>query len=235
MFSHSLRKVACVIGRKEMHQIAYVTRDGTDGKLCHIFQTDSFFEVEEIETILSNAFQRNASNISLNATPIGKTPFSYSCAHLKPSIQRSKREHISQPGRTTSNSALKNPLITPTTTTTKSCFRLGFSGSKSRKQLTQSGRSAAFFHRLFGSATNSTIEKRKPETGDTTPIKWRNTETDQEKSKRRPVSAVIGHSVLQRFSTAAGIKNSKSPSRRKIDLVNFLKKDIKLKKKNIKS
>lgn len=268
MFSHSLRKVECVIGRKETYQIAYITRDpllrnGTDStncKQCHVFQTDSAFEVEEIEAVLSNAFHRNASssiknkNIELESNYTPKTPLknsgiwssgkiqptSHSFAHLKrtPSFRRSRptssTEKFSRPARTTSATDcqdLKSQVIPQTSASNrKNGFRLGF--SKSRKQLTQSGRSAAFFQRIFGNGItkDSGIQEKKSETlaSDMTPVKWQTRDTcvkfrQKEEStkflniknspsksprKRKSVSAVFSHSVLQRISTATGIGKS---------------------------
>uniref|UniRef100_A0A0N4ZBF1 SH2 domain-containing protein n=1 Tax=Parastrongyloides trichosuri TaxID=131310 RepID=A0A0N4ZBF1_PARTI len=57
---HSLRRICCVVGRPEILQVAYITRETHDRKhrrVCHVFQTNTVEQALEIESILSKAFQ----------------------------------------------------------------------------------------------------------------------------------------------------------------------------------
>uniref|UniRef100_A0A0N5C8X0 SH2 domain-containing protein n=1 Tax=Strongyloides papillosus TaxID=174720 RepID=A0A0N5C8X0_STREA len=57
---HSLRRICCVVGRPEVLQVAYITRETHDRKhrrVCHVFQTSTVEQALEIESILSKAFQ----------------------------------------------------------------------------------------------------------------------------------------------------------------------------------
>uniref|UniRef100_A0A0K0E5N3 SH2 domain-containing protein n=1 Tax=Strongyloides stercoralis TaxID=6248 RepID=A0A0K0E5N3_STRER len=57
---HSLRRICCVVGRPEVLQVAYITRETHDRKhrrVCHVFQTTTVEQALEIESILSKAFQ----------------------------------------------------------------------------------------------------------------------------------------------------------------------------------
>lgn len=60
IMSHSLRRVCSVIGRAQLHQVAYTALEAsgqTYRRQCHVFQTDVIHQVEEIESVLGNAFQ----------------------------------------------------------------------------------------------------------------------------------------------------------------------------------
>ncbi|CEF60184.1 SH2 domain and PTB/PI domain and Pleckstrin homology-like domain-containing protein [Strongyloides ratti] len=57
---HSLRRICCVVGRPEVLQVAYITRETHDKRhrrVCHVFQTSTVEQALEIESILSKAFQ----------------------------------------------------------------------------------------------------------------------------------------------------------------------------------
>uniref|UniRef100_A0A1I7X9W3 PID domain-containing protein n=1 Tax=Heterorhabditis bacteriophora TaxID=37862 RepID=A0A1I7X9W3_HETBA len=58
--SHSLRRVCSVIGRAQFKQVAYTAMEAagqTYRRQCHVFQTEDLHQVEEIESVLGNAFQ----------------------------------------------------------------------------------------------------------------------------------------------------------------------------------
>ena len=67
--SHPIRKVCHVLGRVQTRQLAYITREQPSHsghhipyrKQCHVFRTETAFEVEEIESVLSSAFQKALS------------------------------------------------------------------------------------------------------------------------------------------------------------------------------
>lgn len=80
--SHPIRKVCCVLGRVETQQLAYVTREqpshtGRDipyRKQCHVFRTETAFEVEEIESVLSAAFHRVLAQDGTSASQMMNSP-----------------------------------------------------------------------------------------------------------------------------------------------------------------
>ncbi|CAJ0604844.1 unnamed protein product [Cylicocyclus nassatus] len=70
VMSHSLRRVCSVIGRAHLRQVAYTAMEAagqTYRRQCHVFQTDDIHQVEEIESVLGNAFQ--AALVSKTTTP----------------------------------------------------------------------------------------------------------------------------------------------------------------------
>uniref|UniRef100_A0AC35U7I5 SH2 domain-containing protein n=1 Tax=Rhabditophanes sp. KR3021 TaxID=114890 RepID=A0AC35U7I5_9BILA len=57
--NHKLGRICCVVGRPELQQIAYITRESSDKRYkrqCHVFQTFTFQQVNEIEGVFSRAF-----------------------------------------------------------------------------------------------------------------------------------------------------------------------------------
>ncbi|VDK78214.1 unnamed protein product [Litomosoides sigmodontis] len=63
LFYQSIRRVNCVIGRSARHEVAYIAREPSGQlyrRLCHLFRTKSSHQVEEIESVLENAFQAAA-------------------------------------------------------------------------------------------------------------------------------------------------------------------------------
>ncbi|CAD6190123.1 unnamed protein product [Caenorhabditis auriculariae] len=60
ILSHSLRRICSVVGRPHHGQIAYIATEPagrTYRRLCHVFQAQDVFQLEEIERVLDNAFQ----------------------------------------------------------------------------------------------------------------------------------------------------------------------------------
>lgn len=72
LMSHSLRRVCSVIGRAALRQVAYTAMEAagqTYRRQCHVFQTDAIHQVEEIESVLGNAFQ---AAIARTSTPTSR-------------------------------------------------------------------------------------------------------------------------------------------------------------------
>ncbi|CAJ0963532.1 unnamed protein product, partial [Mesorhabditis belari] len=60
LMAHSLRRVCSVIARPSKRQVAYIAMEPTGQvyrRQCHVFLTHQAFQVEEIESVLGNAFQ----------------------------------------------------------------------------------------------------------------------------------------------------------------------------------
>ncbi|XGW07299.1 hypothetical protein V3C99_010470 [Haemonchus contortus] len=73
LMSHSLRRVCSVIGRAALKQVAYTAMEAagqTYRRQCHVFQTDAIHQVEEIESVLGNAFQAAVARASTPTRPI---------------------------------------------------------------------------------------------------------------------------------------------------------------------
>uniref|UniRef100_A0A915EK18 SH2 domain-containing protein n=1 Tax=Ditylenchus dipsaci TaxID=166011 RepID=A0A915EK18_9BILA len=177
VFSHCLRKIMCVVGRVESRQIAYITREAATQRLndvpykkqIHVFRTKSAFEVEQIETILSNAFQRSS-------TTSQSTPFitETSDAHTSPPQTKppstARRRRFGSILSSASNIQHKTPSPTEFKSQPQSDFvipgikyvqtplssqtpakRQSFL-EKSRRQMSLTN---TLFHRLFGGASSS--------------------------------------------------------------------------------
>ncbi|KAK6738315.1 hypothetical protein RB195_020433 [Necator americanus] len=71
LMSHSLRRVCSVIGRAHLRQVAYTAMEAagqTYRRQCHVFQTEDIHQVEEIESVLGNAFE--AALVTRTSTPV---------------------------------------------------------------------------------------------------------------------------------------------------------------------
>ncbi|VDM38297.1 unnamed protein product [Toxocara canis] len=129
LLCHSLRRVNCVIGRTERCQVAYIAREPTGEtyrRLCHLFYTDAPHQVEEIESVLGNAFQAAAL---AHAAPTAQLPPKATQRIVVPPVAH--------------NTAFNNPS-TPTVTT--SMLMASEVTSKQRPMC-----SSALLNRFFGS------------------------------------------------------------------------------------
>ncbi|KHN84827.1 SH2 domain-containing protein 5 [Toxocara canis] len=133
LLCHSLRRVNCVIGRTERCQVAYIAREPTGEtyrRLCHLFYTDAPHQVEEIESVLGNAFQAAAL---AHAAPTAQLPPKATQRIVVPPVAH--------------NTAFNNPS-TPTVTT--SMLMASEVTSKQRPMC-----SSALLNRFFGSKSKA--------------------------------------------------------------------------------
>ncbi|KAI1718522.1 SH2 domain-containing protein [Ditylenchus destructor] len=185
LFCHSLRKVTCVVGRAESRQIAYITKErishsGNDvpyRKQCHIFSVNDTFEVEEIETVLNNAFQRASMQA---ATPLySSIPESLSRGRCPPQIKQRKQFDTMLNTHPThhhqwvtpyaesgcahrcSCSTSKPPQTPSFLNTPISTKRASFL-QRSRKQVS----SNTIFQRFFGGSSANLVSARIPKNGE---------------------------------------------------------------------
>ncbi|KAL6736835.1 hypothetical protein Aduo_007140 [Ancylostoma duodenale] len=90
IMSHSLRRVCSVIGRAHLRQVAYTAMEAagqTYRRQCHVFQTDDIHQVEEIESVLGNAFE--AALTTRTSTPV--RPITMSTPLPVPTLSKSDK------------------------------------------------------------------------------------------------------------------------------------------------
>ena len=207
--AHSIRRVCCVFGKTDTRQVLYVTKrtleDGTSKKECHIFRTENpqqvsislnfdilksiIFKVEEIESVLSSAFQRIVFVDNSTAPP------------LPPAVSRCSQT----PSETTISSARSNSL--PKVSCNKSSLSESASEIKTSSSITTSTpvrrrrnmSAAVLFHKFFG--TPKSTPRLDEETDSPVPTPMRKS-ADSERSRKRPVSAVFGQ-AMQKLQTHA--------------------------------
>ncbi|KAM3718467.1 EGFR adapter protein [Dirofilaria immitis] len=187
LFCQSIRRINCVIGRTERNEVAYIAREPSGQlyrRLCHLFRTKSSRQVEEIESILENAFQASAL-----IRPISP-----------PTIQsKLSSSHFSTP-TTAIHSQLRNSAI-PTAATSSSTSNNHSGIEQCKLHIT----SSVLLNRLFRKSRPDIDSNNKENTTTTTTTATTTTvitPTKPNKQRRRPVSAVFSQ-ALQRFSSAS--------------------------------
>uniref|UniRef100_A0A9J2PBE5 PID domain-containing protein n=1 Tax=Ascaris lumbricoides TaxID=6252 RepID=A0A9J2PBE5_ASCLU len=143
LLCHSLRRVSCVVGRTERCQVAYIAREPTGEtyrRLCHLFYTDAPHQVEEIESVLGNAFQAAAMARAVPSPQLPPKPSQRII--VPPTVHRAS-------------------MISPSTpTSTPSMFASNEMNTKQRPIY-----SSALLHRLFGSKSRADSELFNKENG----------------------------------------------------------------------
>ncbi|VIO94858.1 Uncharacterized protein BM_BM6058 [Brugia malayi] len=184
LFCQSIRRVNCVIGRTERHEVAYIAREPSGQvyrRLCHLFRTKSSHQVEEIESILENAFQ--ASALIKPSSPLINSA-KLSSSHFATPITATT---IHQQHRLSTNTPTLSSAATNHPSTIEQC----------KLHIT----SSVLLNRLFGKSRTD-ISSNNKENATTTTTTTTTTTKSNNKQRRRPVSAVFSQ-ALHRLSSAS--------------------------------
>ncbi|CAG9536688.1 unnamed protein product [Cercopithifilaria johnstoni] len=174
LFCQSIRRVNCVIGRTERHEVAYIAREPSGQvyrRLCHLFKTKLSHQVEEIKSVLENAFQ--AAALIKPSPPITNPPKLTSRFSTPIAIHPQHR-----------NAAI--PTNTPS-----SVSNLPSGIEQCKLHIT----SSVLLNRIFGKSRADIDLNNKENTTTATP-------SAPNKQRRRPVSAVFSQ-ALHRLSSAS--------------------------------
>ncbi|VDN02240.1 unnamed protein product [Thelazia callipaeda] len=203
LFCHAIRRVNCVIGRTERNEVAYVAREPSGQlyrRLCHLFKTKSSSQVQEIESVLENAFHAAALNkpamaadskIHLKLIPSNLTTPGGASVN---SNLNSKRTQVQQHCHQGTQNFTTPAVMTNTTDVP--------SNIPSNSDPCKLHSTSILFNRLFGKHRVEIDHNNKENKTAAASTNMAITSNTPNKRQRRPVSAVFSQ-ALHRLSSAS--------------------------------